>query len=189
MSGRLLGISAPRLARRVPRERPFTVTEVADFDTPWAMDFLPGSGFAANMALVTERDGKLWLVDAATARRSRSTACPRSSCGAGRPRRCRRRSRFRREPADLSELRRSRAQAAPAALRSAMARSRTRGGRVALEDFKIIWRQQPKVQRRRPFLAPHRLRARRLSLFDLGRAPEFRPRAGPSPAISARCCG
>ena len=26
------------------RERPFSVTPVADFDTPWAMAFLPGSG-------------------------------------------------------------------------------------------------------------------------------------------------
>ena len=44
---------------------PFIVTPVAKFDTPWAMTFLPGSGVAmTNMALVGERDGRLWLVDA-----------------------------------------------------------------------------------------------------------------------------
>ena len=44
--------------------RPFTVTEVADFSTPWAMAFLPGSGVPlTNMALLTEKGGKLWLVD------------------------------------------------------------------------------------------------------------------------------
>jgi len=44
--------------------RPFTVAEVAKFSTPWAMDFLPGSGVPlTNLALVTEKEGKLWLVD------------------------------------------------------------------------------------------------------------------------------
>jgi glucose/arabinose dehydrogenase len=45
-------------------ERPFTVTEVATFDSPWAMDFLPGSGLRmTGAALVTEKAGRLWLVD------------------------------------------------------------------------------------------------------------------------------
>jgi aldose sugar dehydrogenase len=45
-------------------ERPFTVAEVAKFSTPWAMDFLPGSGVPlTNLALLTEKEGKLWLVD------------------------------------------------------------------------------------------------------------------------------
>jgi aldose sugar dehydrogenase len=44
--------------------RPFTVAEVASFSSPWAMDFLPGSGVPlTNLALLTEREGKLWLVD------------------------------------------------------------------------------------------------------------------------------
>lgn len=47
-----------------PDGRPFSVAPVADFETPWAMTFLPGSGLPlTNMALVTERDGRLWLVD------------------------------------------------------------------------------------------------------------------------------
>ena len=45
-------------------DRPFTVTPVATFESPWALDFLPGSGVRmTNMALVTEKAGKLWLVD------------------------------------------------------------------------------------------------------------------------------
>lgn len=45
-------------------EKPFRTSEVASFEEPWAMDFLPGSGVPkTNMALVTEKQGKLWLVD------------------------------------------------------------------------------------------------------------------------------
>jgi glucose/arabinose dehydrogenase len=51
-------------------ERPFKTTEVATFDAPWAMDFLPGSGVPlTNLALVSERGGKLWLLDARTGRK------------------------------------------------------------------------------------------------------------------------
>ena len=51
-------------------ERPFTVTEVAHFSTPWAMDFLPGSGVRlTNAALLSEREGRLWLVNANTGAR------------------------------------------------------------------------------------------------------------------------
>jgi len=38
---------------------PFTTAQVATFDAPWAMDFLPGS----SRALVTEKAGRLWLLD------------------------------------------------------------------------------------------------------------------------------
>ena len=38
---------------------PFTVTPVASFDSPWAMAFVPGT----NQAIVTEKPGRLWLVD------------------------------------------------------------------------------------------------------------------------------
>ena len=58
-------------------ERPFTVTPVASFDTPWAMTFLPGSGLPlTNMALVTERDGRLWLVDAASGKKQAVSGAP-----------------------------------------------------------------------------------------------------------------
>ncbi len=46
---------------------PFTVQPVASFSSPWAIDFLPGSGVAlTRMALVSEKEGKLWLIDTAT---------------------------------------------------------------------------------------------------------------------------
>ena len=44
--------------------RPFVVKEIAQFSTPWAMDFLPGSGVkTTSLALLSEKEGKLWLVD------------------------------------------------------------------------------------------------------------------------------
>ena len=43
---------------------PFATAEVADFDQPWAIEFLPGSGRRlTDLALVTEKSGALWLVD------------------------------------------------------------------------------------------------------------------------------
>src|SRR5687767_155870 len=50
--------------------RPFTVTPVAEFSTPWAMAFLTGSGRPLlDVALVTEKEGRLWLVDSKSGRR------------------------------------------------------------------------------------------------------------------------
>ena len=57
--------------------RPFTVHEVAKFSTPWAMAFLPGSGVRlTKLALVSEKEGQLWLVDSATGKRSAVTGVP-----------------------------------------------------------------------------------------------------------------
>ena len=42
---------------------PFQIHEVATFDNPWAMAFIPNSPFA----LVTEKPGRIWLVDMRTA--------------------------------------------------------------------------------------------------------------------------
>lgn len=58
--------------------RPFSVTPVASFGTPWAMAFLPGSGVpTTNMALVTEKEGRLWLVDVASGRKQAVSGVPR----------------------------------------------------------------------------------------------------------------
>jgi glucose/arabinose dehydrogenase len=58
-------------------EQPFSITQVAAFDTPWAVDFLPGSGVPlTNMALVTERDGDLWLVDVTTGEKQQVAGAP-----------------------------------------------------------------------------------------------------------------
>ena len=52
-------------------QRPFTVKEIAKFSTPWAMAFLPGSGVRlTNAALLTEREGRLWLVDVGSGKRT-----------------------------------------------------------------------------------------------------------------------
>ncbi len=71
--------SAPSsTAAQSPGERPFRVTEVADFSTPWAMDFLPGSGARlTTVALVTEKEGRLWLVNTATGARQPVSGVPR----------------------------------------------------------------------------------------------------------------
>jgi glucose/arabinose dehydrogenase len=56
---------------------PFTVAEVATFDGPWAMDFLPGSGVRmTGIALVTEKAGRLWLLDVATGRKQQVAGVP-----------------------------------------------------------------------------------------------------------------
>ena len=41
---------------------PFQIRAVATFDNPWAMDFIPGG----TSALITEKPGKVWLVDVRT---------------------------------------------------------------------------------------------------------------------------
>ena len=58
--------------------RPFTVAEVARFDSPWAMAFLPGSGVPlTNMALLTEKQGRLWLVDVRNGKRVAVSGVPK----------------------------------------------------------------------------------------------------------------
>jgi len=59
-------------------ERPFTATEVATFNGPWALDFLPGSGVRmTNLALVTEKGGKLWLVDVTNGQKQEVAGVPK----------------------------------------------------------------------------------------------------------------
>ncbi len=71
--------SAPSSTAAQPATgRPFRVAEVARFSTPWAMDFLPGSGVRMTpSALVTEKEGKLWLVNTATGTRQKVSGVPR----------------------------------------------------------------------------------------------------------------
>jgi glucose/arabinose dehydrogenase len=141
------GSSAPTTAQpNGGGQRPFTVTEVARFDSPWAMDFLPGSGVRlTNAALVTEKAGKLWLVDVATGRKQEVGGVPAvavTSQGG---------------LADVvahpgfagnQRIYLSYTEAGP---------DRTSGGTLGygrlvlgqgqprIEDFKVIWRQQPRV--------------------------------------------
>jgi len=54
-------------------ERPFAVAPVATFNSPWAMAFLPGS----TEAIVTEKPGRLWLVDTRSGRKQPVAGAPR----------------------------------------------------------------------------------------------------------------
>src|SRR4030095_6441057 len=59
-------------------DRPFSVTEITGFSTPWAMAFLPGSGVRlTNMALLTEKEGRLWLVDVTNGKRNAVSGVPK----------------------------------------------------------------------------------------------------------------
>jgi aldose sugar dehydrogenase len=52
---------------------PFTTAEVATFNNPWAMAFLPGT----NLAIVTEKPGHIWLVDVGTGQKQAVSGAPR----------------------------------------------------------------------------------------------------------------
>ena len=49
------------------------MTPVATFDSPWAMAFLPGG----TTALVTEKPGRIWLVDVSNGRKQQVAGAPR----------------------------------------------------------------------------------------------------------------
>ena len=67
----------PSQSAQVQQDRPFTVSEVATFEAPWAMSFLPGSGVPlTNLALVTEKAGRLWLVDARSGKKQEVSGVP-----------------------------------------------------------------------------------------------------------------
>ena len=134
-------------------DRPFTVREVASFNTPWAMAFLPGSGLPlTNTALVTEREGLLWLVDAASGKRTPVSGVPevvvagQGGLGDVMPHP---------DYAGNQRIYLSFVEAGPngtsgAALgygRLLFTGPAVPGGPVgvSLEGFKVIWRQQPKV--------------------------------------------
>src|SRR3954447_5283803 len=50
----------------------FVTTSIATFSSPWAMAFLPGS----NLALVTEKPGRMWLVDIKNGRKQAVSGAP-----------------------------------------------------------------------------------------------------------------
>ena len=71
------GAAPSESATQQSSDRPFAVTEVASFNAPWALTFLPGSGLPmTRMALVTERGGSLWLIDTASGRKQQVTGVP-----------------------------------------------------------------------------------------------------------------
>jgi aldose sugar dehydrogenase len=52
---------------------PFAIAQVATFDSPWAMAFLPGT----TTAIVTEKPGKIWLVDVRNGQKQPVGGAPR----------------------------------------------------------------------------------------------------------------
>lgn len=129
------------------RQRPFSVTEIAEFGTPWAMAFLPGSGVPlTNMALLTEKAGKLWLVDVTNGKRIAVSGVPdvvvagQGGLGDVMP-----------HPdfAGNQRVYLSFVEGGPNGTSGAALGYGTLDLRnpasPALRDFKVIWRQQPKV--------------------------------------------
>ncbi|WP_310468663.1 PQQ-dependent sugar dehydrogenase [Sphingomonas sp.] len=71
--------AAPSQPAAAAADPPFSVSEVARFDAPWAMDFLPGSGVRmTGAALVTEKGGKLWLVSTGSGTRQEVSGVPQA---------------------------------------------------------------------------------------------------------------
>ena len=127
-------------------DRPFTVSEVASFSSPWAMAFLPGSGVPlTNMALLTEKEGKLWLVNVSNGRRTAISGVPnvvvagQGGLGDVMP-----------HP-DFAGNRRiylsyvEAGQGGSGAVLGYGTLDLSNAAAPALRDFKVIWRQQPKV--------------------------------------------
>ncbi len=52
---------------------PFVTRAIAAFDNPWAMDFLPGT----STAIVTEKPGRIWLVDLGSGQKHAVAGAPR----------------------------------------------------------------------------------------------------------------
>jgi len=142
----LLALSACGVAPLDSAERPFSVTEVATFDSPWAMDFLPGSGVPmTNLALVTEKGGRLWLVNANNGAKQEVTGVPavRADGQGGladvvaAP-----------DFAGSQRIYLSFSEAGPNGTSGAAlgyGRLILGQGKPRLDGFRVIWRQQPKV--------------------------------------------
>jgi glucose/arabinose dehydrogenase len=129
------------------KNRPFTVTTVAEFSSPWALAFLPGSGVPqTKMALLTEKEGKLWLVDVTNGKRTQVSGVPsvvvagQGGLGDVMP-----------HP-DFAGNRRvyiSYVEGGDSGTSGAVLGygllDLSNAGAPAFRDFKVIWRQQPKV--------------------------------------------
>lgn len=126
--------------------QPFATAEVARFDAPWAMEFLPGSGAPlTNMALVTDKGGTLWLIDVGTGEKRQVSGVPSVKvAGQGglgdvvaHP-----------DFAGNQRIYLSYAEAGSGGTSGAAigyGRLVMGEGQPRLEGFKVIWRQEPKV--------------------------------------------
>lgn len=126
-------------------EKPFDTAVAADFDEPWAMAFLPGSGVPmTDMALVTEKRGKLLLVDTKTGIATLVEGGPSVAYGGQgglgdvivHP-----------DFAGNRVIYLSYAEAGKGGYGAAVARAKLEiaAGKAVLTDMQVIWRQEPKV--------------------------------------------
>ena len=121
--------------------RPFTVREIARFDQPWAMAFLPDGRL-----LVTEKPGKLKLLDLATGKTGDIAGVPQVAYGdqgglgdvALHPQYAQNYLVY------LSYAEPGKGDTRGAAVARATLTLDANGG-GALDDLQVIWRQQPKV--------------------------------------------
>src|SRR5256885_9214142 len=67
------GASPSNSADAASTGQPFAVSAVATFNSPWAMAFLPRS----TEAIVTEKPGRIWLIDTRTGRKQPVAGAPR----------------------------------------------------------------------------------------------------------------
>ena len=133
--------------RRAGGDRPFTVSEVAAFSTPWAMAFLPGSGVPlTNMALLTEKEGKLWLVDVTNGKRTAVSGVPQVKvAGQGGLGDVMPHPDFAGNQRVYLSFVEAGANSTSGAALGYGTLDLSNAAAPALKDFKVIWRQQPKV--------------------------------------------
>jgi aldose sugar dehydrogenase len=126
-------------------DKPFDVAVVADFDEPWAMTFLPGSGVPmTSTALVTQKNGTLLLVDTATGKGTPVTGVPSVAYGGqgglgdviAHP-----------DFAGNGYIYLSYAEPGEGGYGAAVARGKLEmtGDKPTLTGVQVIWRQEPKV--------------------------------------------
>lgn len=138
--------ATPSQSAQATSDRPFRMTEVAKFDSPWAMDFLPGSGLPlTSAALVTEKGGKLWLINVASGRKQQVSGVPSVKvAGQGGLGDVVAHPGF----AGNRRIYLSFAEAGPGGTSGAAlgyGRLVMGQGQPRIEGFKVIWRQSPKV--------------------------------------------
>jgi glucose/arabinose dehydrogenase len=69
-------------ATGTPPATTFTTEVISEFDEPWAMTFLPGSGVAmTGAALITEKGGKLFLFETASGKKTEVAGVPKPAVG------------------------------------------------------------------------------------------------------------
>lgn len=139
------GMAVPAEDASAQGKTPFKVAPVASFDTPWAMAFLPGT---AN-ALISEKDGRLWVVDTASGRKTAVSGVPKALvAGQGGlgdvvvgPQ-----SRIYLSYVEAGAGKTSGAVVGYGRLLQSEAPRGATGSRgYTLTDFRIVWRQSPKV--------------------------------------------